>query len=162
LKNFLGRKIDASIFNNVLREHDINPNIEEIRKYIRSHEAGIHVKYNDLLYSIKRFAKNGTDPAIEDKKRLLSPKSKDLREIQKGKRLNPSHNSNKDLFDWEEQEHKEIMKKINKASQPPSNKIKFTYESTVFKLDTEPCEFKPALRSVKSSASTAVGDFITW
>jgi len=152
---FLKRQIDSNAFEGFLREKNINPNIEEIRKYVRSHEAGLEVKFQDFLYSVKRFNSNGIDPSTitcnfefkppkyfstteEDIERATVVTGSQPMKMQKKKpnSKNPNYVSQKELFDWEENEQKEILNKAEYKQPNPTTKQKFVFESTVFKKDT--------------------------
>jgi len=156
---FYKRHIDATELRKVLTENKINPNIEEINKYVRGYEDGQDIKLNDLFFAVKKFQKNGIDPndikqsyeppkfngntdAESDKSHLLNHSSKKI--------SGNNHNaSRKEMFDWDESQFELCRLKNEEKAKEATTKVKFAYESSIFKNDNNDETQKCSVKKIK-------------
>jgi hypothetical protein len=163
---YLKRQINSHELSGVLRENNINPNIEEINKYIRSHDAGINVKFNDMLFAVKKLNNNGVDPS-EIKFDFKTPKQNSTQTesaTPKGRKKDGKNlvSNNKDLFDWELNEQQQILSKTETQQVNMSAKTKFISESSVFKKDDINNDEKKSTLKKVDAPQNDNGNILTW
>jgi len=128
---------------------------------VRAHDAGISVKYNDILFAIRKINNNGIDPSTVNLEfKAPKPHTTHSEEVHI-KKSNPSNTSNKDFFDWDINQHKEIISKMDSQPVVQTTKNKFIFESTVFKKDASIDNKKSSVKKL-DSPSVSNGNILTW
>jgi len=123
------------------------------------------VKYNDLLFAIKKINNNGIDPStvkIEFKAPKYYTTHVEADSHKKKKKDTKNNESNKDLFDWETNQQKQILSKMDAQPLQQTVKNKFIFESSVFKKEgVADDEKKSAVKKI-DAPSASNGNILTW
>jgi hypothetical protein len=182
-KQLLKRTITPDEFREVLRSHGINPMIEGINKVVRDHEVGRFVKFSELLNAVVRNRDSKFDPTqikfdIRTKKfnaeayetengtSSMVPSGNGTGQlVYFSKKRNVeskyhTHNSNKELFDWDLSLLKKIKSgELNNVVNKNDPGHKHVFESNVF--DDRPIYDSPKKRHT-SDVFNGTGDIFTW
>lgn len=184
-KQLLNKTINPDEYREVLRAHGINPFIEGINKMVRQHEAGMNVKFNELLNAVVKNRDSKFDPTqikfnVQNKHHMTETEGEEngsssmvpsgngtsqLSYFPKKKRVNVNHcsfNSNKELFDWELSSLNKIK---NGEFSPPTQHKNSSTHKTVFAshvFDDTPIQESPKKNKASTAFFSGTGDFFTW
>lgn len=182
-KQLLKRTITSDEFREVLRSHNINPMVEGINKVVRDHEVGKFVKFSELLNAVVRNRDSKFDPTqikfdIRVKKNNMQSNESEngtssmvasgngtgqLVYFSKKKMVDSkshSHNSNKELFDWDMSMLSKIKSgELNNNCDRNDPLHKHVHESKIF--DDTPINDSPKKRHT-SDCFNGTGDIFTW
>jgi hypothetical protein len=186
-QQLLKRTINTDQYIEKLRENNINPNIEEINKFLRKHEAGNLVKFTDLYGSVIKYRSSTNDPTkveydippqnfhiehSEDSNGArpmvsANPHNAQLCFFTKKKNLRVgfnSYNSNKETFDWELNHLKMLKNGELEPSQTSKNdpRHKIVFESKVFEKDIPGLKESKNHNRASTSHFAGSGDIFNW
>jgi len=189
-KQLVNKSIDAQHYREILKEHNINPNVEAINKILRQHEGGKIAKFHSLLHTLIKNKDEKFDPTKvefeinvpkfyktsidqDNSNSLLMPSGNGTSQLlcfNKKNRTDSRYNSylsNKETFDWDANTVKMIKSgEINPPLLDNCTKgVKHIHESHVFdnEKNSSSVNDSPVKRITPiSTHHQGTGDILTW
>jgi len=188
-KQLLNKNITTDEYRQILKEHQINPNVEAINKILRQHESGKPAKFGKLLHAVIKHSDEKFDPTTVEYE-ITAPKfyKTSIDQDNSGNLYIPTKNgtsqmicfnkknrpqskfnsyiSTKEAFDWDHNRLKMIQ---SGEIHPPTiencpNGSKRIHQSQVFYNNDEVQETKSSSlkKSQNGNVFQGTGDIFSW